>query len=141
VDWVFGFALLVTALAVGSLYGARVTSRELAQGVCSYEVLAGYTGVFNRKRLEALVGPADASGKYHLAPGRIKTLPRGLLGRFHLDEICIAGAVVSVTLEYLAHPTAAGALLCVCGAYQITCWGYAIFQGMLHANELQHRRF
>lgn len=125
--WFIGLFAIVVISAGASLVASRDSRRNIASGNPTFASVADVTGIWNRERLDELIGPRDDDGRYNVGAETVAQLPRTRWKRWFDSDLgdvgCILLAVASAVLLTLSYSVAAWCVLSAAAIYIVA--GYA----------------
>jgi predicted anti-sigma-YlaC factor YlaD len=139
-------ATLLTAVSGAASLATSVSSRRnLRAGRASYDDIADYTGIAERRVLAQLPGTVvEPDGSFRVDPYHLERLPRTraarVLGSPVGDAVSIAVAIVALALGLLRGRDTAWVALAPAGVYQAAGWTWAVAVGLRHRADVVGER-
>ncbi len=118
--WFFVLLAVVLVSAGASLAASRDTRRDLDTGRPTFDSVADATGIWNRSRLDDLVGPRDDDDRYTVNAEMVRNIPSTWWKRWFDSDVADVGCIIlSLIAASLirSHPPFAWGLVSVGAAY------------------------
>jgi hypothetical protein len=117
----FILLLAVVLFAAGlSLVATRDTRRDLATGRPTFDSVADATGIWNRSRLDDLVGPRDDDDRYVVSAEQVRDISPTWWKRWFDSDVADVGCIVlslAAGLLFRSYPSVAWILIVVSAVY------------------------
>jgi hypothetical protein len=128
--WFYLLLAVVLVAAAASLVASGNTRRDLATGRPTFDSVADATGIWNRSRLDELVGPRDGDDRYAVSAELVRNIPPTWWKRWFDSDVADIGSIaLSLIGVFLvrSYPSIAWGLLAVSAAYIIVGYIGGVF--------------
>ena len=120
--WVILGSVAVMIAAGCSVAATRDSHRDIKSGKPTFHSVADVTGVWDRAKLDQLIGPRDGNDRYAVRADQVYDIPQTWWKRWLDNDFCDVSCVVlavAVPCIFLWQPTLAIVLLAGSAAYVI----------------------
>ena len=123
--WFYILLAVVLVAAGASLVASRDTRRDLATGRPNFDSVADATGIWNRSRLDDLVGPRDGDDRYAVSAEIVRNIPPTWWKRWFDSDVadvgCVVLSLIGVSLIH-SQPSIAWGLVAFSASYIIVAY-------------------